>query len=141
MKEYGNLIGGEQVGASDHTTFETRNPARNGEVPRNFPSASAADAAQAVAAAEAFPAWAATPAPARARRRRRGDHAVELPDRHPRLEDRARPGVRQRGRLQAGVGDALAGDPIVRGLTFTGSHATGTGVLRASDAAFRARPP
>ena len=61
-----NLIGGEWVGAIDHATFETRNPARADEVLAVFPSATAADAAQAVAAAaEAFPAWAATPAPAR----------------------------------------------------------------------------
>ncbi len=61
-----NLIGGEWVGASDHASFETRSPARADEVLATFPSATAADAAQAAAAAaEVFPAWAATPAPAR----------------------------------------------------------------------------
>ena len=66
MEAFKNLIGGEWVGASDHATFETRNPARADEVLGVFPSATSADAAQAVAAAaEAFPAWAATPAPAR----------------------------------------------------------------------------
>jgi aldehyde dehydrogenase (NAD+) len=66
MESCKNLIGGEWVGASDHASFETRNPARADEVLAVFPSATAADAAQAVAAAaEAFPAWAATPAPAR----------------------------------------------------------------------------
>ncbi len=66
MEAFKNLIGGGWVGASDHATFETRNPARSDEVLGTFPSATAADAAQAVAAAaEAFPAWAATPAPAR----------------------------------------------------------------------------
>jgi acyl-CoA reductase-like NAD-dependent aldehyde dehydrogenase len=66
METCRNLIGGEWVGASDHTSFETRNPANADEVLAVFPSATAADAAQAAAtAAEAFPAWAATPAPAR----------------------------------------------------------------------------
>ena len=66
METCKNLIGGEWVGASDHASFETRNPARADEVLAVFPSATAADTAQAVAAAaEAFPAWAATPAPAR----------------------------------------------------------------------------
>ncbi len=163
MKACSNLIGGEWVGASDDATFETRDPAHADEALGSFPSATSADAAQAVAAAaEAFPAWAATPAPARgailfraaellderldddrhdahprggqdarrgegrghagprhpavlrrrglagrrrraagqhaerhaiqparAARRGRGDHAVELPDRHPGMEDRA----------------------------------------------------
>ncbi len=66
MEAYSNLIGGEWVGASDHATFETRNPAHSDEVLGTFPSATSADSAQAVAAAaEAYPAWAATPAPAR----------------------------------------------------------------------------
>ncbi len=66
MEAFKNLIGGEWVGASDHATFETRNPAHADEVLGTLPSATAADSAQAVAAAaEAFPAWAATPAPAR----------------------------------------------------------------------------
>ena len=39
--------------------------------------------------------------PPRAGRRRRGDHAVELPHRHPGLEDRPGAGVRQHGRLEA----------------------------------------
>ena len=46
---------------------------------------------------------------ARAARRRRGHHAVELPHRHPGVEDRAGAGLRQRRRLQAGVGDAADG--------------------------------
>ena len=41
-------------------------------------------------------------------RRRRRDHAVELPDRDPGLEDRARARLRQHGRLQAGRGHAAA---------------------------------
>ncbi|MCX6371868.1 MAG: aldehyde dehydrogenase family protein [Actinobacteria bacterium] len=66
MAAFKNLIGGAWVGASDRATFETRNPARAGDVLGTFPNATSADAAQAVAAAaEAFPAWAATPAPAR----------------------------------------------------------------------------
>ena len=66
METFKNLIGGEWVGASDHASFETRNPARSDEVLGTFPSATAADSAQAVAAAaEAFPGWRATPAPAR----------------------------------------------------------------------------
>ena len=66
MDAYRNLIGGDWVGASDHATFETGNPARGDEVLGTFPSATVADAAQAVAAAaEAFPAWRATPAPTR----------------------------------------------------------------------------
>lgn len=61
-----NLIGGEWVAASDHATFESRDPAHADDVLAVFPSATSADAAQAVAAAaEAFPAWAATPTPAR----------------------------------------------------------------------------
>jgi len=66
MDAYRNLIGGDWVGASGRATFETGNPARGDEVLGTFPSASVADAAQAVAAAaEAFPAWRATPAPTR----------------------------------------------------------------------------
>src|SRR5665647_788123 len=66
METFKNLIGGEWVGASDHASFETRNSARSDEVLGTFPSATAADSAQAVAAAaEAFPGWRATPAPAR----------------------------------------------------------------------------
>jgi acyl-CoA reductase-like NAD-dependent aldehyde dehydrogenase len=61
-----DLIGGEWVGASDHSSFETRDPAHSDVVLATFPSATAADAERAVAAAaEAFPAWAATPSPAR----------------------------------------------------------------------------
>ena len=61
-----NLIGGEWLAASDHATFETRDPAHADDVLAVFPSATAADTAQAAAAAaEAFPRWAATPAPAR----------------------------------------------------------------------------
>jgi len=66
MDDFRNLIGGEWVGAADRSGFETCNPARSDEVLGRFPSATAADAARAVAAAaEAFPAWRATPAPAR----------------------------------------------------------------------------
>jgi aldehyde dehydrogenase (NAD+) len=61
-----DLIGGEWVGASDHSNFETRDPAHSDVVLATFPSATAADGERAVAAAvEAFPAWAATPAPSR----------------------------------------------------------------------------
>ena len=45
---------------------------------------------------------------AHAHRRRRRDHAVELPDRDPRLEARAGARLRQHGRLQAGRGHAAA---------------------------------
>ena len=46
---------------------------------------------------------------AHADRSRRGDHAVELPDRHPLLEDPARARLREHGRLQAGDGHAVPG--------------------------------
>ena len=47
--------------------------------------------------------------------RRRPDHAVELPDRHPRLEDGARADQRQRRRAQAGGADpADRGEPGAR---------------------------
>ena len=49
---------------------------------------------------------------ARADRRRRPDHAVEFPDRHPRLEDRARALLRQHGRVQAGRAGAGFGPCI-----------------------------
>jgi aldehyde dehydrogenase (NAD+) len=66
METCNDLIGGEWTGSSDHAGFETRNPAAPDEVLASFPSATVADAAQAVAAAaEAFPAWRDTPAPAR----------------------------------------------------------------------------
>jgi acyl-CoA reductase-like NAD-dependent aldehyde dehydrogenase len=66
MEMCSDLIGGEWVSASDHATFETRDPAHADDVLAVFPSATSADTAQAVAAAaEAFPQWAATPAPAR----------------------------------------------------------------------------
>ena len=45
---------------------------------------------------------------AHADRRRRRDHAVELPDRDPVLEDRAGARLRQHGRLQAGDRHAAA---------------------------------
>ena len=41
-------------------------------------------------------------------RGRRGDHAVELPDRDPELEDRAGARLRRHGRLQAGRGHAAS---------------------------------
>ena len=49
--------------------------------------------------------------PARAARRRDGHHAMELPDRHPGLEDRPGPGVRQHGRVEAGRLGPADGDP------------------------------
>ena len=51
---------------------------------------------------------------AHADRRRRRDHAVELPDRDPVLEDRARARLRQHDRLQAGDRHAAAGRALRR---------------------------
>jgi len=97
MEMCSNLIGGEWVAASDHATFETRDPAHADDVLAVFPSATAADAAQAVAAAaEAFPAWAATPAPARGAILFR---AAELLGE--RLEDVARTLTREEGKTLA----------------------------------------
>ncbi len=92
-----NLIGGEWVAASDHATFESRDPAHADDVLAVFPSATAADAAQAVAAAaEAFPGWSATPAPARGAILFR---AAELLTE--RLEDVARTLTREEGKTLA----------------------------------------
>ena len=92
-----NLIGGEWVAASDHASFESRDPAHADDVLAVFPSATAADAAQAVAAAaEAFPAWSATPAPARGAILFR---AAELLTE--RLEDVARTLTREEGKTLA----------------------------------------
>ena len=97
MEAFKNLIGGEWVGASDHATFETRNPAHSDEVLGIFPSATSPDAAQAVAAAaEAFPAWAATPAPTRGAILFR---AAELVDE--RLDDIATTLTREEGKTLA----------------------------------------
>ena len=66
MENCTNLIGGKWVGASDHNTFETRDPAHSDVVLATFPAAAVADTERAVAAAAAaFPGWAATPAPTR----------------------------------------------------------------------------
>jgi aldehyde dehydrogenase (NAD+) len=62
----GNLIGGERRAAASGRTFESRNPARRGEVVGVFPQSSAADVDAAVAAAQrAVPGWRATPWPRR----------------------------------------------------------------------------
>ena len=59
---YYNLIGGEQVGASDW--FERRNPANTNEVIAEFPKSNQALTSQAIkSAADAFPSWGSTPAP------------------------------------------------------------------------------
>ncbi|MEI6725190.1 MAG: aldehyde dehydrogenase family protein, partial [Actinomycetes bacterium] len=92
-----DLIGGEWVGASDHGSFESRDPAHSDVVLATFPSATAADAERAVAAAaEAFPAWAATPAPARGALLFR---AAELVDE--RFEDIATTLTREEGKTLA----------------------------------------
>jgi acyl-CoA reductase-like NAD-dependent aldehyde dehydrogenase len=62
----GNLIGGERREAASGRTFESRNPARRGEVVGVFPQSSAADVDAAVAAAQrALRSWRSTPWPAR----------------------------------------------------------------------------
>jgi aldehyde dehydrogenase (NAD+) len=62
----GNLIGGERRDAASGRTFESRNPARHGEVIGVFPQSSAADVDAAVAAAQrAQSGWRATPWPHR----------------------------------------------------------------------------
>ncbi len=111
MEAFRNLIGGAWVGASDHATFETRNPAHPDEVLGTFPSATPGDAAQAVAAAaEAFPAWAATPAPARGAVLFR---AAELLDE--RLDDVARTLTREEGKtLAEAKGEVLRARDILR---------------------------
>jgi acyl-CoA reductase-like NAD-dependent aldehyde dehydrogenase len=97
MEMCSDLIGGEWVSASDHATFETRDPAHADDVLAVFPSATSADTAQAVAAAaEAFPQWAATPAPARGAILFR---AAELLTE--RLEDVARTLTREEGKTLA----------------------------------------
>jgi acyl-CoA reductase-like NAD-dependent aldehyde dehydrogenase len=97
MEMCSDLIGGEWVSASDHATFETRDPAHADDVLAVFPSATSADTAQAVAAAaEAFPKWAATPAPARGAILFR---AAELLTE--RLEDVARTLTREEGKTLA----------------------------------------
>jgi acyl-CoA reductase-like NAD-dependent aldehyde dehydrogenase len=66
MERYGNLIGGERVGASDGATFEDRNPARQDEVLGVFAASTREDVGDAVVAAEeAFAPWAGTPPPTR----------------------------------------------------------------------------
>jgi acyl-CoA reductase-like NAD-dependent aldehyde dehydrogenase len=62
----GNLIGGERSQAASGRTFESRNPARHGEVVGVFPLSSAADVDAAVAAAQrALAGWRSTPWPRR----------------------------------------------------------------------------
>jgi alpha-ketoglutaric semialdehyde dehydrogenase len=62
----GNLIGGERREAVSGRTFESRNPARRGDVIGVFPQSSSADVDEAVAAAQrALPGWRATPWPRR----------------------------------------------------------------------------
>jgi 2,5-dioxopentanoate dehydrogenase len=66
MHTFKNLIGGQWVDASDGATFKTTNPARDGEVLAEFPSATKKDTRRAIEAArEALPGWANTPPPAR----------------------------------------------------------------------------
>src|SRR5665647_1719874 len=215
METFKNLIGGEWVGASDHASFETRNPARSDEVLGTFPSATAADSAQAVAAAaEAFPGWRATPAPARgailtrardilryfggegwrlggdvlpantadamlfSRREPLGVVAVITPWNFPiaipawkiapalvygdtvvfkpasatpltalRLVECLQDAGLPAGVLNfvtgsgATVGGALAGDSVVRGLTFTGSHSIGAGIYARATESPASAPP
>ena len=111
MEAFRNLIGGKWVRASDHSTFETKNPAHADEVLGTFPSATAADAAQAVAAAaEALPAWATTPGPARGAILFR---AAELLDE--RLDDVARTLTREEGKTLAEArGEVLRARDILR---------------------------
>ncbi len=62
----GNLIGGERREAASGRTFESRNPARSGDVVGVFPQSAAADVDAAVAAAQrALPGWRSTPWPRR----------------------------------------------------------------------------
>ncbi|HEX4755917.1 MAG TPA: aldehyde dehydrogenase family protein [Candidatus Dormibacteraeota bacterium] len=62
----GNLIGGEWRDAASGRTFESRNPARHGDVVGVFAQSSSADIDAAVAAAQrALPGWRATPWPRR----------------------------------------------------------------------------
>jgi aldehyde dehydrogenase (NAD+) len=111
MEVFRDLIGGEWVEASDHATFETRNPAHVDEVLGSFPGATPEDAARAVAAAaEAFPAWAGTPAPARGAILFR---AAELVDE--RSDDMARTLTREEGKTLAEArGEVLRARDILR---------------------------
>ncbi len=62
----GNLIGDERREAASGRTFESRNPARHGDVVGVFPQSSSADVDAAVAAARrTLPDWRATPWPRR----------------------------------------------------------------------------
>ncbi len=62
----GNLIGGDRREAASGRTFESRNPARHGDVVGVFPQSSSADVDAAVAAAQrTLPGWRATPWPRR----------------------------------------------------------------------------
>ena len=105
------LIGGEWTTASDHSSFETRDPAHSDDVLAMFPSATAADAERAVAAAaEAFPGWSATPAPSRGAILFR---AAELLDE--RLDDVARTLTREEGKTLAEArGEVTRGRDIMR---------------------------
>ena len=76
---------------------------------------------------------------AHADRRRRRDHAVELPDRDPVVEDRAGARLRQHGRLQAGDGHAAA-RPAIRRAARRGRRAGGRRQRRARRRARRRRP-
>lgn len=111
METCKDLIGGRWVEASDHTGFETRNPADPDEVLAVFPAATAEDTAQAAAAAaEAFPVWRATPAPARGAILFRA--AELLTDR---LEDVARTLTREEGKtLAESRGEVLRARDILR---------------------------
>src|ERR1700680_1532866 len=62
----GNLIGDERREAASGRTFESRNPARHGDVVGVFPQRSSAEVDAAVAAARrTLPDWRATPWPRR----------------------------------------------------------------------------
>ncbi len=64
--EAGNVIGGDRRPAAASRTFESRNPARRGEVVGTFPRSSVDDVDAAVEAARrALPGWRATPWPRR----------------------------------------------------------------------------
>ncbi|HEX4580066.1 MAG TPA: aldehyde dehydrogenase family protein [Candidatus Dormibacteraeota bacterium] len=62
----GNVIGGERREAASGRTFESRNPARHGDLVGIFPQSSSADVDAAVAAAQrTLPSWRSTPWPRR----------------------------------------------------------------------------
>ena len=66
VKTYENYIDGEWVAASSGETYETRNPARTGEIVGRYPLSTAEDVDRAVEAAyRAFQEWRDVPAPAR----------------------------------------------------------------------------